>query len=291
MTPPGERGLTLVELIVAIAIVGLLAAAAAALLSAGIEAHAYGNERSALYREGLLALERMTAGVRSCTFLLVPNAHGTSRDILAFSGTVNDDGDFYFGDPLFPRIDEDPDQDMTDDNKAGIEDYDDDNDGTVDEGSGGQDDDDEDGVAGEDAYDGQDDDDDGIIDEDADDDLTGDGAPGITHIDDDGDGTVDEGAVDDNDEDGTAGEDPLNAVVFEFDGINSLKEKHTWDGAEVTLSQHVAAFSVTFEPADATRDPQVQIALTLVDDDGATFAFEEYVYPRNIVQKCGKRVR
>ena len=33
------------------------------------------------------------------------------------------------------------------------------------------------------------------------------------------------------------------------------------------------------------------IALTLTDDDGYSIQFFEYVYPRNVMQNTGKRVR
>ena len=70
-----EKGLTLVELLVAVMVLGLISVAVTAYLSSVLNAHASGNKRSALYREGLLAMERMTAGARRCTYLLIPNAH------------------------------------------------------------------------------------------------------------------------------------------------------------------------------------------------------------------------
>ncbi|HUT23239.1 MAG TPA: prepilin-type N-terminal cleavage/methylation domain-containing protein, partial [Sumerlaeia bacterium] len=142
------RGLTLVELLIGAVILALVSLTAAALLHTCLQAHAYGSRKSALYREGVLAMERMTSGVRNCTFLLIPNAHSPSRNVLAFSGSVNDDNDFYFNDPRFPRIDEDLDKDMTKDDKPGIEGDDDDGDGAVDEGD--KEDDDEDGAKNED---------------------------------------------------------------------------------------------------------------------------------------------
>jgi hypothetical protein len=53
----------------------------------------------------------------------------------------------------------------------------------------------------------------------------------------------------------------------------------------------VTGFTTTYYPADATNHPRISIALTLTADDGKSIQFFEYVYPRNILQKTGKRVR
>lgn len=290
-----RRGITLVELLVSLTIMALVGAAAAAALHTCLQAHRFSDQKSELVQEGILAIERMTSGVRSCTYLLIPNSHNTTRDILAFSGAVNDDGDYYFDDPLFPRIDEDPSDDVNDDGKPGIENYDDDGDGTVDEDAINLKDDDEDGSQDEDPLDGVDNDSDGNIDEDSDTDANSDNDPGIQGMDDDGDGTVDEagaGGKKDDDEDGSFGEDPLNPVVYSFDsGTNTLREALPSTGATVDLSTHVSGFSVTYETPDASHEPRVVISLTLTADDGTSVTFCEYVYPRNIVQKCGKKVR
>ena len=308
MTRPREQGFTLVELLMAVAVMSLISAAAAGLLFVCLQAHAHGTSKSALYSEGLIAMERMTSGVRNCTYLLIPNGHAPTRDILAFSGAVNDDGDFYFDDPLFPRIDEDADSEMSDDGKPGIRDVDDDGDGLIDEGGSKDDDEDETDAGGEldgDRLDGLDNDGDGNIDEDLDDDATADGKPGIAGMDDDGDGMVDghvtgwkdgepdtwKDHVEDDDEDGEEDEDPLNPVVYEFDGeSNTLSEVHA-DGLNVALSKHVTAFTTTYEAPEATHAPRITISLTLTGDDGESITFSEYVYPRNIIQKTGKKVR
>ena len=102
-----EDGLTLVELLIAIAIFGLIAAGAAALLSVTFGAQAQGDARSNLFQEGLVIMERMTAEIRTTTLLHIPNAHQPVRTLVALSANVNQDGDNYFDDPMFPRIDED----------------------------------------------------------------------------------------------------------------------------------------------------------------------------------------
>ncbi len=290
MRPTGEKGLTLVELLITLTIMGIIATAAMPLLSTCLDAHIEGTARSRLYHEGLLAMERMTAGVKQCTYLLIPNAHAPVRDILAFSGTVNEDTDYYFGDPLFPRIDEDPDKDMTADNTSGIKSLDDDGDALTDEST--PNDDDEDSLEEEDPLDGLDNDGDGNIDEDFDYDITNDAKPGIIGMDDDGDGSVDEGHYKDDDEDGEKGEDSLNPLIYSWDsGTNTLTESLPHTGESVDLSTHITLFQVTYEAPDATHGPRVQVALTLTGDDGESVQFVEYAYPRNVLQKTGKRVR
>ena len=242
-----HKGLSLVELLFATAILGIIAAAAIPLLSVLFESHKKGSERFQLYHEGLIAMERMTDGVRRSTYLLIPNAHSPTRDILAFSGRINDDDDYYFNDPLFPRIDEDTAYDMDEDGDDGIDGIDDDGDGFIDEGLWTSDDD-EGSFPDEDPLDGVDNDGDGNIDEDIPADSNADGAPGIAGIDDDGDGQVDEGDVLDDDEDGTIAETGLFPVLYRFDsGTNTLRESIPKLGQATDLSTHVTAFQVNYE--------------------------------------------
>ena len=239
MRQPGEKGLSMVELLVSFTIMGIIAVVATPLFSTCLDTYRVAYARSMLYHEGLLAMERMTGGVRRCTYLLIPNNHNTIRNILAFSGFVNDDNDYYFDDSLFPRIDEDLPQDTNSDN-----------------------------------------------------------APGIAGIDDDGDGNVDEDSKGDDDEDGLIDEDPLNPIIYSFDSsTNTLREIFSDTGQSVVLSTHVTSFEVTYiyeAPDDLElRDSKIliRIELTLTGDDGETVVFSEYVYPRNTLQKTGKRVR
>jgi hypothetical protein len=112
-------------------------------------------------------------------------------------------------------------------------------------------------------------------------------------MDDDGDGQVDNGAtLSDDDEDGENDEDQLNPLIYSFDsGTNTLTESIPYTGETTDLSTHVTQFQVTYEAADAAHDPRVQIILTLTGDDGESVSFVEYAYPRNTLQKTGKRVR
>ena len=279
MTRSKEKGVTLIELLVSITILGIIAMAAMPLLSISLESHRQGTDTSRLYQEGLLAMERMTNGVRRCTYLLIPNAHAPVRDILAFSGTVNDDDDYYFNDTLFPRIDEDSDAQMTDDDKSGIKTLDDDGDAFTDEG--GKEDDDEDGVKDEDPLDGIDNDGDGNIDEDSG------GNNGIAGMDDDADGSIDEENDKDDDEDGDEDEDPLNPLIYSWNSAtNTLTETSTHDGTSAVLSTRVVDFEVEYNsPAD------IRVKLKLAGDDGKVIEFIEHACPRNTLQKTGKRVR
>jgi prepilin-type N-terminal cleavage/methylation domain-containing protein len=279
MKPIDHKGLTLVELLFATAILGIIAAAAIPLLSVLLESHQKGSARFQLYHEGLIAMERMTEGVRRSTFVLIPNAHNPTRDILAFSGYVNDDNDFYFNDSRFPHIDEDPKKEMIDNGLSGIAGVDDDGDTLTDESD--LNDDDEDGLVDEDRLDGTDNDGDGNVDEDTGDDAN------IAGMDDDADGSVDEGDARDDDEDGAINEDPLNPAIYFYDsGTNALKVTFTNDGQTIVLSDRVTAFQVNYEAPE-----KILIALTLTGDDGESITFTEYVCPRNTFQRTGKRVK
>ena len=296
-----EEGLTLVELLMAIAIFGLIAAGATTLLSASLGAQAQGEARYKLYQEGLIIMERLTNEVKTTTLLHIPNhyppppATPLPRTILALSANINEDSDNYFNDPLFPRIDEDSNGKFFTPG-GGIPGLDDDGDGLVDNGIGPGDDD-EDGVADEEILNGLDDDGDGNVDEDLGADHNKDGKPGIAGMDDDGDGTVDEMSnptlLDDDDEDGTIDEDPPNLILYSFDAPNTTLYKVTphpvqgMTGAVyATISERVTFFQTTYLDPD-----KILIELTLTGADGATAAFSEYASPRNRYQKTGKRVR
>jgi len=286
----GENGLTLMELLITVTILLIIASVATPLLSGSLDAHRSGIARSRLYQEGLILMERMTSEVRRCTVLLIPNNHKPARAILSFSGFINEDNDYYFGDSRFPRIDEDFNSDMDKNDKSGIKSVDDDGDGFTDEG--GIDNDDEDASTDEEIFDGMDNDLDGNIDEDLKQDANQDGKPGIAGMDDDGDTFIDEGDITDDDEDGQKQEDVLNPMIYTYNSATAtLTRSIPYTSSSVILSTRVTSFQATYEAPDATRGPRVQIALTLTGDDGKSIQFFEYVYPRNLLQKTGKRVK
>jgi len=300
MRPAGEKGLTLVELLVTITIIGIIATVAVPLLSGSLEAHSLGIARARLYQEGLMLMERMTTGAKITTYLQVPNNHKPSRNVLAVASRVNEDHDFYFNDPLFPRVDEDYGDSFAASGK-GIAGFDDNGDGNID--GAGFSDDDEDGANNEEILDGLDNDGDGNIDEDLSTDFTKDSATGIAGVDDDADGQVDEhinpNPWGDEDEDGQKKEDPVTFVLFVHDGstqtLREILPSNLYGMSvpvyNVILSTRVAAFTTTYYPPDAANRPRISIALTLAGDNGETVQFFEYVYPRNILQATGKRVR
>jgi prepilin-type N-terminal cleavage/methylation domain-containing protein len=294
------KGFTLAEVLIAIAVMSALFVALAGLVHACLRAETVQTGKSSLYSDGMLAMERMTSGLKACTFLHIPNNHNNIRDILAFSGIVNDDGDSQFSDTLFPRIDEDLGSDMSNDAFPGLASYDDDGDGSVDETGGlaWSDailDDDEDGGFDEDWLDGVDNDGDGNIDEDLPADANSDLMPGVDNYDDDGDGSVDEGgggSAQNDDEDDSTNEDAANSVVYSYNsGTNTLWEIFPDTGSSGILCNNVTAFSAVYSGPDCSQDPVISILLTLTDADGESITLTEVVYPRNIVQKWGKRVR
>ena len=69
MSRLNESGLTLVEIIIAVAITAMIGTAAAALLSVSLNAQQQCTSKSQVYSDGLQVMERMTGMVRSCTFL------------------------------------------------------------------------------------------------------------------------------------------------------------------------------------------------------------------------------
>ena len=178
---------------------------------------------------------------------------------------------------------------------------DEDGDGIIDDGAWR--DDDEDGVSNEEILDGLDNDGDGNIDEDLAIDFTQDGTAGIQGMDDDGDGEVDEmsnpNPTGDEDEDGAKAEDYITIFLYTYDNAtNTLREvipsndNGIWATlSDVVLSTRVTDFTTTYYPPDTTNHPKISISLTLTGDDGESVQFIEYVYPRNILQKTGKRVR
>lgn len=289
MKPVKNTGFTLVELLVVITIMAMISAGISAYVSSILDIHRKGHQSIELFQEGMMAMDRMTQGAKRSTYVQIPNAHTPTRDILAFSGSINDDGDFYFNDPLFPRIDEDLWRDINDDNLNGIAGIDDDGDGMTDETWFGlyDYDEDEDGQANEDDLDGIDNDGDGNIDEDMWADQNMDWAAGVKYLDDDGDGTVDEGHENDDDEDGQVDEDPLNETVYAYNsGTNTLTESVPQSGASTVLSSNVTQFQVTYEAPQ-----RIRIEMILTDEDGRNVEFYEHVYLQNRLQRIGKRVR
>jgi prepilin-type N-terminal cleavage/methylation domain-containing protein len=295
-----SEGFTLVELMISIAITAALFVSVGRLVATCMRLDSASAGAPAAYESGVIAVERMVAGVKACTALHVPNNHNTTRDVLAFSGTYNDDGDAYFGDALYPRVDEDSPSDMSGDSAPGIAGLDDDGDGLTDEAGGlpwadAVRDDDEDGLFDEDELDGVDNDGDGNIDEDTSSDGNADSSPGASGMDDDGDGSADEGGAAEaanDDEDAASDEDGFDAVVYAFDAATgTLRETFPRTGESGIVLENVSAFTVVYSPPDAATDPYVTISLTISGETGETVTIVEDVCPRNLTQRWGRRVR
>lgn len=305
-----QSGFTLVELMVAMLLAGLLLAGTTGIISQALGTDAVVDERNQLQRDARFAMQRMTRAVRETRWLILPMPDKPDTDwrenvreetvpasapegssskataVLAVSLSANVDLDANG----FPdadndndgRIDEDMPADMNFDYGDGIYLIDDGGNGIVDESFGNNDDDERLNGNDEDPVNGLDDDGDGVIDEDAGADMNGDGAPGIISVDDDGDGMIDEGNAADDDEDGVVDEDWLDAVVFYLQG-DSLVERHPvpWDETangfisgrdviETVIAEGVTRFRVE-RPVPVTPDQQlVNLTLELTGAAGET---------------------
>lgn len=236
-----QRGVTLIELLIAVAMGALIVAGMSAVMVGLTESQAAIQERNRLTENGRFAMERMVRMSSESRRLLLPIADNPKTDwpenireetvpasppvgssilataVLAVTlpAFIDLDADGFpdADDDRDGSIDEDLPNDIHHDFQPGISLIDDDGDGTVDDGTGWAEDD-EDGSENEDPVDGIDNDGDGSVDEDPASDNNADNCPGTCGVDDDSDGTVDDGANDDDDEDGGSFDDPYDPVVF-----------------------------------------------------------------------------
>jgi prepilin-type N-terminal cleavage/methylation domain-containing protein len=243
-----HQGFTLVEILLALAIAGVLIAALSDVISTALDAQQATSLQNSTLQQARFAMQRLTRAVNKTQRLLIPLGENSAttysesvRNVLAVSldptldrdkdgwADANNDRDFLdvnkngtrdAGEP--ERIDEDTDKDNNNDGQSGITGIDDDADGSIDESSSN--DNDEDASTSEDASNGIDNDGDGTVDEDTDFDMNADGRSGITGVDDDYDGLIDEGNNDDDDEDGLRNEDWIDSQVFFLNGT-TLKER------------------------------------------------------------------
>lgn len=254
-----QQGITLLELLIAVALGALIVAGVSAVSRELTQTQAAIQERNRLTEDGRFAMERMVRAVSHSGRLLLPLAdkpasswrehvreqtvpasppEGDSTNATAVLA-VTLPSYFDLDSDSFPdadndrdgRIDEDTPGDATWDLAPGIRLIDDDGDGSVDEGSFANNDDDEtNSTSDEDPINGLDDDGDNNVDEDSGADMNGDGCPGICGVDDDGDGLIDEGSSSDDDEDGVADEDFYGTIVFYLDsGVVKERVPVPWD--------------------------------------------------------------
>ena len=250
------RGYTLVELLMAVVIAGMLMLGLSGVASQAIQTHDMVREKNRLTDQARFAMQQMVRTVSHSRLLLLPlddkptsNWLENVREETVPPTTPTDDSSKYTAvlavtlpayqdldgdgfadadDDRDGRIDEDLEPNKTYSQAPGIYLIDDDGDGQVDEGTGA--DDDESSTVNDDPINGVDDDGDNNIDEDPSNDMNADGCPGVCGVDDDADGSVDEGNINDDDEDGQQDEDWYNAVVFHFDnGTLKARTPVPWD--------------------------------------------------------------
>ncbi len=288
---PTERGFSLLEMLLAVAIMSLLMAALGEVLIQSSNAERQVDSRLKQLQEARFAMERMVEAVGRAPRLLLPLADNPATNwreqvreqrlppappegssvlasaVLAVTldpaadrdgnavADADNDGDLVF--------DEDLPADNQRDGAPGIVGIDDDGDGLVDEAGGGNGDDDEDGSADEDWMDGSDNDADGSLDEDTPSDMNNDSGT----ADDDGDGLV--------------SEDWLDPVVFYLAGGTLMERRPTpWDengdavidGRDYTespIAEGVSFFRVERLPRAASDRAQLlDLTLTVADGDG-----------------------
>jgi type II secretory pathway pseudopilin PulG len=288
-----------VELLLVLAIAGLLMTAVGGFINSALRTQSAVSERNDINRQARFAMDRMLTAVRGTTRLMLPLAEnpGTAwsealRDpgVLAVTldptidrdqdgfADANNDKDWFdtngnsFKDPgETERVDEDLGGDNTNDSAPGIVGIDDNGDGTADQG-GQNNDNDEDGTLTEDPLDGVDNDGDGAVDEDIPSENNKDFAPGVAGVDDDQDGQIDETPDPNNDEDGPVADDWFDPVVYFLNGtdlVERLPNPSPVDGrdyTESTVAENVTSFIV--ERVPAARAVLVAITLELTGPSG-----------------------
>ena len=255
-----QSGFTLIEMLIATALAGLLIAGLNGVIGQALTIHDAVSEKNDLTRQARFAMEQMVRVVSHSPRMLLPLADKTVTTMVenileqtvpssapppgsSFGTAVlavtlpayfdldgngipdaDNDGD--------GRFDEDLPADTSNDGKPGIVGIDDDGNGIYDYSFSPTADDDESGdfAQNEDRINSIDDDGDGIIDEDPGADNNGDGCSGICGVDDDADGVVDEGSVADDDEDGSSDEDWYDPLVFYLTGSTLVQRTPVpWD--------------------------------------------------------------
>jgi prepilin-type N-terminal cleavage/methylation domain-containing protein len=304
-----QCGLSLIELLIAVTLAGILIASMQGVVGQALNAESSIRARNNSLQQGRFAMQMMVKSVRMTRRLILPLGENSTtayseseRDVLAVTldptvdrdkdgwADANNDKDYLdinnngsrdSGEP--ERIDEDPGGDVTNDGASGILNIDDDGDGVTDEqhtGNGpSNEDDDEDGTANEDSWNGMDDDGDNTLDEDPKKQMSEDNKAGIALIDDDYDGTVDEGDKNDDDEDGQKDEDWLDAVVYFLNGttlmqrVPNLNPTDGTDFQENPIAENVTAFQVIRIPQGNGRRVLIEITLAISSNNAEPVNF------------------
>lgn len=301
--PAAQRGLTLVELLIALAIAAVLIGGLAGVLGQVAATHDAVRDKNDLTQQARFAMQRMVQVVGSSRLLLLPlndvpatnwpenireqtvpptppigdSTLATAVLSVTLPGYQDLDGDGFpdADDDKDGRIDEDLGDDRTYDGAPGIYLIDDDGDGVVDEGASASDDDEIGTLVNEDRIDGIDNDGDNNVDEDPGADNNGDGCSGRCGVDDDGDGIVDEGAAGDDDEDGSEADDWYDPVVFYLDNGTLMERTPVpWDAnasggrtgqdfVVKAIAEHVTRFRVERLPLGEGTYAVVDLTLEL----------------------------
>lgn len=304
----GGLGFALIEVLVAVAIAGVLIAGISGMVSSALNAEKAVRSKNEVIQQTRFAMQQIISAVSQSRRLMIPLSENPAttyseslRNVLGLTlppnldrdrdgwADANNDKDFLdinnngvrdAGE--MERVDEDIPQDENNDGFQGIAGIDDNGNGLVDEGGNSRDAD-EDGVQTEDPIDGLDNDGDGSNDEDPDVDMNGDGKPGIENVDDDFDGTVDEGNNDDDDEDGLRGEDWTDTVVFYLNDttlMERMPNMNAADGADFSaypIAENVSQFRVERIIGGNGSTVMIDVTLTLSPPNAASFSLNALV--------------
>ena len=250
-------GYSLAEILVASTVLATVGLTMGVLFNAGLRVHQTTEGQDGLGRTVNMALLRMKTYGRESNRLFMPSVKVLNAHALAFASMIDEDEDGLFN--------EDPPGYINTKQVAGILGVDDDGDGTVDEGNGG--DDDEDGRTDEDPVNGVDDDGDGAVDEDAGADVDYVQETGVQpQPDDDGDGATDE--------------DPYQPIVYLWKPqTKQLVERHPIHG-ESLISENVEAFD-TVLTVMPTGKCLVSVYIRVKADDGRITEAKTEFFMRN----------
>ena len=288
-----QKGITLLEVLLSVAIAGVLITAISGVVGSALNAQSNTRVQNDTLQQARFAMQRMVKAVSKTGYLMIPLDENpattwkkSERDVLAVTldktldrnkdgwSDANNDKDFLdfnkngirdTGEP--ERIDEDLKNDNSNDGQAGIIGIDDNGNGQKDVENVNNND--EDNLDLEDPINRIDDDGDGSTDEDVNNDMNGDGKPGIILVDDDLDGLIDEGLADDDDEDGLTSEDWLDPVVYYRDGTQLMERMPNinpgsgTDYTENPIADHVSQFLVKRSIGGNGSAVLVSITLTL----------------------------
>lgn len=277
-----ERGVTLIELLVVLLILSIIVGGLTEMLAGGLKSSRENRTKTGLIEDANYAMNRIINATRETDWVFIPGNAKPVRDILAIGAMVDNDDDGV--------VDEDWGADIGNDGQPGFAGFDDDGDGSIDEGGiAMKNDNDEDGAIAEDIpKDGLDNDLDGNYDEEFKADINGDGCPGICLRDDDGDGSVDEGNINDDDEDGLVDEDPIDPLIFYVKSGALYEKKILWDPTtssnDITdkkLIDNVTQFRVE-RLRGLNGKTLLKIKIELSAGRGNSVVLESEVYPRMV---------